>query len=286
MEHQLRRVLLAVATGLLLGGCSDDAGGGPAAARPEAGTPGFDSGGDAGKGCQPGFAIKKSVCPWNVSTAAPCPPGELCEDYRRCMPVGCNKGADCASRPERHYLFHDRKTSLQQQVLSGSISKMDAHGFAVISTIEKVYITTSLPEDIKLPIKDGDQVTAKFCRHGPPIAAYFVVLRDPGGKLLLAGGAGVGAAGTDCLDPEVKISRVPLDCAPFPPTEFDEYQPHANYALRFAADNTITLPQRGRGTLRVKGRSFRVANFRAYHPIEWITTDIYGPLESLLLVRQ
>ena len=54
---------------------------------------------DTVKGCKPSFSITKASCPWSLSsTQKLCPAGQLCEDYRRCVKVGCNTGPDCHGR--------------------------------------------------------------------------------------------------------------------------------------------------------------------------------------------
>ena len=56
------------------------------------------------------------------------------------------------------------------------------------------------------------------------------------------GGWGISASLTGCLAPDVVITQKRLGCAPFPGSEkvyFSPY-PHANFALTFTADSTIT----------------------------------------------
>ena len=260
-------------------------------------TPGVDTGvgpdassPDTVKACKPSFPITKGSCPWSISsTNKPCPEGQLCEDTRRCVKVGCNTGPDCSSKPEAFHIYGSLAgpQSPQTKILSGSVKIKSASLVEISSASETLYINLKLPTDLKLPLSNGDAATVKLCKHGTPInSQYFVVLHDAKGALVLAGG-GIGTAGAGCLSQEATLARVSLDCAPFPSaTPYLIPYPHTNFAIRVTADNTVTVPQGGRGVLKIAGSRYRVANFSSYHPIEWTATDVYGPVESLILVRE
>ncbi len=114
------------------------------------------------------------------------------------------------------------------------------------------------------------------------------MLRDSKGELIAAGGFGQGASLAGCMAPDVVVTRKELGCAPFPGDEkiyFSQYA-HANFALRFTADASLTLAQRGRGSLTIKGKKYRVANFMSYDHIELWASDTWGPMESYALVQE
>ena len=293
MLHQIiARTISILCIVAAVAGCPSDDSPPPDDCRVESGSGQDSASGDIAKGCQPSFPITKASCPWSISsTNKPCPDGQLCEDYQRCVKVGCNTGPDCSSKPEAFHIYGSLAgpQSPQTKTLSGTVKVNSSSLVEISSASEKLYINVKLPTDLKLPLFDGDSVSVKLCKHGTPIgSSYFVTVHDPNGVLLLAGGNGMGTAGTGCLNNEVSLTRVSLDCAPFPSTvaPYLNPHPHANYALRLQGDSSVTVPQGGRAALKISGLRYRVANFRSYHPIEWSATDVYGPLESFVLVRE
>lgn len=232
--------------------------------------------------------IVKHPCPWPSGTI--CPVNQFCLDFRDCVKLTCNQTPDCTVAPE--VSFHLYATGPLGQALpskiSGTVKNSTSTSFLVSSSDATAHVAHSLPADMQLPVKDGDQLTLELCPHGPPInLRHSIRAFNQNGELLFAGAAGIDATKPSCSSTTgLQITREDRGCTANPPSPPYAEGPFVSFALRFQADTTVSLAQRARGIVTFQSHPLAVANFISFHPIEWAATDIYGAIEYYALVRK
>ncbi|MCC6751121.1 MAG: hypothetical protein IT371_25935 [Deltaproteobacteria bacterium] len=112
---------------------------------------------------------------------------------------------------------------------------------------------------LRLPFTAGQKVRVTYCDNEAGLnAAEYLVIRDPSGVLLFAGGGGARMLDVGCIPPELKVRRVEGGCEAFTPTPdvMADCHDNRNFGLKFEAESTLTLWPKERGELRLAGRPY------------------------------
>jgi hypothetical protein len=231
-----------------------------------------------------GLSISKAKCPW-PSGGSTCPVGQFCLDFAQCATVGCSELPDCVQKPEAYYVSRSPfPASADLKPTMATVSSFAGSTVELSTGPTTVILGVSLPGDMSLPITVGQRIEIQVCGTGP-FRSGFLIAKDESGRLLFAGGRNADVSKSPCVSAAgFSLERAATDCAP------QRFGPEPDgglgvaFAIKFVADDSVTVSQGRRGALTIGGKSYTAAVFQAYHTVEWPAYDIYGAPESLAVV--
>ncbi len=245
--------------------------------------------------CAPA-GITKHACPWTMSGSNTCPPGKLCQAFKTCVVPGCSDAPLCTIEPDikKQCFFAwplgSQWVQAKETMFNATATYSTSAGNTSLElgdTKAGFRVTWTLPQGMKVPVSEGDEVKVEACPVDPQINTRWVLaIYDAAGKLLVVGGQGIDASRSPCLQRAVKTARQALGCRPYKTAADPLTMLHTEaFALGFTSDtNPVSVGMGQRKSFTSKGRKLEATVCDARHPMEWQVTDIYGSFEGFVVV--